>query len=54
MSDQLAGDVATLWAADTVEQIDRMDVDERAFAEGLGRVLHRASAPARHAVAQLP
>ncbi len=44
-----AGDVATLWAADTVEQIDRMDADERDFARSLSGVLHLASPAARAA-----
>lgn len=46
---RLAGDIATLWAADTVEQIDRMEPDERDFARGLGRILHLASPAARAA-----
>jgi len=46
-------DVATLWAADTVEQIARMTPDERAFADGLLDVIDAASAPARAAVARL-
>jgi hypothetical protein len=45
-----AADVATLWAADTVEQIARMAPDERACADGLLDVLGAASAPARDAV----
>lgn len=47
------GDVATLWAADTVEQIERMTAEERSFAGGLQRVVHAASAPAQDAVAAL-
>ncbi|UDY37055.1 DUF6817 domain-containing protein [Dermatobacter hominis] len=43
-------DIATLWAADTVEQIDRMASDEREFARSLHRVLHLAS-PAAQAAA---
>lgn len=55
LSPQLAADIATLWAADTVEQIERMAVDERGFALGLGRVLHLASPAAQQAsVAILP
>ena len=50
---QLASDVATLWAADTVEQIARMAVDERGFAHGLGRVLHLASPAAQAAAAAI-
>lgn len=47
LSDQLLADIATLWAADTVEQIHRMDADERAFAVSLERVLHLARPAAR-------
>ena len=47
------GDLATLWAADTVEQIRRMAPHERAFATGLRSVLHAASKPAQRAVAAL-
>ena len=47
------GDLATLWAADTVEQIRRMAPHERAFATGLRSVLHAASDPAQRAVAAL-
>src|SRR5690242_14056059 len=46
-------DLATLWAADTVEQIARMAPDERAFAGGLRSVLGVASEPAQRAVAAL-
>jgi hypothetical protein len=46
-------DLATLWAADTVEQIDRMAPDEQAFTSGLRSVLHAASTPAQRAVAAL-
>jgi hypothetical protein len=46
-------DIATLWAADTVEQLDRMAPDERAFADGLATVIDRACPDARDAVAQL-
>ena len=42
-------DLATLWAADTVEQLARMDPDERGFATGLHSVLAFAPAPARTA-----
>lgn len=42
-------DVVTLWAADTVEQIDRMAPDERDFARSLSRVLHVASPAAQTA-----
>jgi hypothetical protein len=46
-------DIATLWAADTVEQIERMTPDERAFSDGLVTVIGRASRPAQHAIAGL-
>lgn len=46
-------DIATLWAADTVEQIARMTPEERRFAAGLPAVLPFASVPARAAVASL-
>jgi hypothetical protein len=46
-------DIATLWAADTVEQIGRMADDERAFARGLSQVLPHASERARRALAEL-
>jgi hypothetical protein len=49
MSDQLMADIATLWTADTVEQITRMSVDERSFAHGLERVLHLAGPEAQAA-----
>lgn len=49
LDDGRAADVATLWAADTVEQIDRMSPDERAFAHSLERVLHLAGPAARRA-----
>ena len=44
-------DVATLWAADTAEQVARMEPHERAFARNLLGVLHVASPSARDAVA---
>lgn len=47
---RLARDIATLWAADTVEQVERMAPDERGFALGLPRVLHLASPAAQRAV----
>lgn len=47
---QLASDIATLWAADTVEQVARMAPGERGFAHGLPAVLSLASAPAADAV----
>ncbi len=46
-------DIATLWAADTVEQIGRMAVDERTFAGGLRSVLALAPAAAQQAVGPL-
>lgn len=46
-------DLATLWAADTVEQIGRMDPGERGFAAGLPAVLHAASEAARVAARQI-
>ena len=53
LTDTMVGDIATLWAADTVEQIARMEIDERGFARGLGRVLHRARPVARAAAEAL-
>jgi hypothetical protein len=47
------GDLATLWAADTVEQIRRMAPDEQGFARGLAAVLAAASPPAQRAVRAL-
>ena len=44
-----ASDIATLWAADTVEQIGRMAPDERNFARSLEPVLHLASPAAQSA-----
>jgi hypothetical protein len=46
-------DVATLWAADTVEQVARMAPDERSFARGLLAVIDHASPPAQQAVQKL-
>jgi hypothetical protein len=46
-------DLATLWAADAVEQIRRMAPDEQVFARGLRAVVGAASAPAQRAVAAL-
>jgi len=46
-------DIATLWSADAVEQLDRMEPEERAFAIGLQSVLDHACEPARRAVAEL-
>lgn len=53
LSEQELADLATLWAADTVEQIDRMADDEQDFAAGLRNVLRYASEPARHATEAL-
>lgn len=47
----LLADIATLWAADTVEQIARMAPDEHGFASSLDDVLHLARPAAREAVA---
>ena len=47
---RLMADLATLWAADTVEQIARMSPDARDFARSLARVVHLASPHARAAV----
>jgi hypothetical protein len=46
-------DLATLWAADTVEQIERMAPSEREFASGLRSVIAAASEPAQRAFASL-
>ena len=54
LSDQLVADIATLWAADTVEQIHRMDPSEQAFAVNLTRVLHLARPAAQAAVRATP
>ena len=50
LDDTRAADVVTLWAADTVEQIGRMEPDERAFARSLAPVVHLASPAAQSAV----
>jgi hypothetical protein len=42
LSAGMVADIATLWAADTVEQIARMASDEHGFAHGLDRVLQLA------------
>jgi hypothetical protein len=47
------GDIATLWSADTVEQLERMAPEERAFATGLQSVVDHACARAQRAVAEL-
>jgi hypothetical protein len=47
------GDIATLWAADTVEQVRRMTPNERGFADGLLSVIDRASRAAQEAVDDL-
>jgi hypothetical protein len=47
------GDLATLWAADTVEQIGRLTPDEQGFTRGLRSVLPSASPPAQRAVLDL-
>jgi hypothetical protein len=43
-------DLATLWAADTVEQVERMEPEERMFSNGLLSVVTVASEPAQRAV----
>ena len=53
MSAELTADVATLWAADTVEQIARMTAEERGFSHSLDRVLHRARPAARAAAEEI-
>lgn len=53
LAPQMVADIATLWAADTVEQIARMTAEERGFAHGLGRVLHLARPAAREAAASI-
>lgn len=50
ISDDLLADIATLWAADTVEQLHRMDADEQGFAATLDAVLHLARPAAQDAV----
>jgi hypothetical protein len=46
-------DLATLWAADTVEQIERIAQSERTFASGLRSVVYAASEPAQRAIGAL-
>jgi hypothetical protein len=46
-------DLATLWAADTVEQVERMKPEERMFSNGLLTVVVVASEPARRAVDEI-
>ena len=46
-------DLATLWAADTVEQVARMTPDERGVADGQDAVLGEAPEPARRALAEV-
>jgi hypothetical protein len=53
LTSQEVADVATLWAADTVEQIARMTPDEQGFADGLLDVLDAVPAPAQEAVRRL-
>lgn len=50
LTDDRLADIATLWAADTVEQVHRMTPEERAFATNLTRVVHLARPAARAAV----
>ena len=49
LSDEHLADIATLWAADTVEQLARMAPVERGFAGGLHAVLAHARPAARDA-----
>src|SRR5262249_5921442 len=53
MAAAMVADIATLWAADTVEQMGRLTDAERLFADGLVRVLDRASVAAHRAAAPL-
>ncbi len=53
MTQQEVADLATLWAADTVEQIERMAPDERGFAHTLPRVLSFAEPVAQAAIEPL-
>jgi hypothetical protein len=53
LTESEVSDLATLWAADTVEQIERMAPDERAFAGGLRSVVRAASEPAQRAVSTI-
>jgi hypothetical protein len=50
LTESEVSDLATLWAADTVEQIERMTPEERAFSGGLDSVIAAALPPAREAV----
>lgn len=43
-------DIVTLWAADTVEQVERMAPGERGFSDGLLPVIDSACPPAQAAV----
>ncbi|HEY1737305.1 MAG TPA: hypothetical protein VGI86_01265 [Acidimicrobiia bacterium] len=53
LTEQEVADLATLWAADTAEQIARMDASETAFANGLRSVAVAASPAAQRALAEL-
>lgn len=50
LTDRDLTDVATLWAADTVEQVARMTPDERGFATGILGLLDHVPPPGREAV----
>ena len=50
VSDEMLVDIVTLWAADTVEQIERMEPELRQFAWGIVPVLDLARPAARAAV----
>jgi hypothetical protein len=53
LTESEVSDLATLWAADTVEQIERMTPEERAFSGGLESVIAAALPPARDAVSAI-
>lgn len=49
LTEQNAADIATLWSADTVEQIERMTPEESGFSRSIRHVLHLASPAAQSA-----
>ena len=53
LDDRDLSDLATLWAADTVEQLARMAPHERDFARNLHVVLGAASPAAQRAAAEV-
>jgi Domain of unknown function (DUF6817) len=53
LTDDEVADIATLWVADTVEQVARMAPGERAFTNGLLAVAGHASHPAQDALQQV-